>query len=152
MMTLIAERRLKEEFRSFEKLFRYSSDMICIAGEDGFFKKVNPAFKRILGWETDYLLETSFLEFIHPEDLDTAMAELANLSAGEEITNFLNRYRTIDGSYKMLQWTVVPEAGTGKLFGVARDMTEVVQQQEELRTAKLLAEQANTAKSEFLAI
>ncbi|RYG40356.1 MAG: GAF domain-containing protein [Chitinophagaceae bacterium] len=49
VMALILKRRQKEELRSFEKLFRYSSDLICIAGADGFYKKVNPAFEKMLG-------------------------------------------------------------------------------------------------------
>jgi PAS domain S-box-containing protein len=151
LMALILKRRQKEELRNFEKLFRYSSDMICIAGADGFFKKVNPAFKKILGWDTEYLLQTSFLEFIHPDDVTGALQEMEKLSAGQETINFLNRYRTSSGDYKILQWTVAPEPGTGNLFGVSRDMTETVHQQEELAAAKLQAEQASVAKSEFLA-
>ncbi len=151
VMALILKRRQKEELRNFEKLFRYSSDMICIAGDDGFFKKVNPAFERILGWDMEYLLSTSFLEFIHPDDLAGARQELENLGAGLETVNFVGRYRTSSGDYRILQWTVAPEPGTGNLFGIGRDITEGIHQQQELSAAKLQAEQASIAKSEFLA-
>ena len=151
VMALILKRRQKEELRNFEKLFRFSSDMICIAGADGLFKKVNPAFKKILGWDEIYLLNTPILELLHPEDVAGAVQETEKLNAGQDTVNYVNRYLTSGRDYKTLQWTVAPEPGTENIFGIARDITESIRQQEELAAAKLKAEEASVAKSEFLA-
>lgn len=51
VVKLIVERRQKAEMANFEKLFHVAEDLICIAGLDGMFKKVNPSFTRIFGWE-----------------------------------------------------------------------------------------------------
>ena len=50
-ISLITERKQKHDLQYFEKLFQFSNDLICIAGTDGFFKKVNGAFSKILGWD-----------------------------------------------------------------------------------------------------
>ena len=51
VIELIVERRQREELKSFERLFNVSIDLMCIAGLDGYFRKVNPSFTMIFGWE-----------------------------------------------------------------------------------------------------
>jgi PAS domain S-box-containing protein len=45
----------------FEKLFNTCLDMLCIAGPDGYFKNVNPAFERILGYPKQEFLSNLLL-------------------------------------------------------------------------------------------
>ena len=104
--------------RQFQKLFDESTDLMCIAGTDGYFKRTNPAFNRVLGWTEKELCERRFFEFIHPEDVAKTEAEVAKLALGEATISFSNRYRCKDGTYKLLQWTSEPEAGV--LYAIAR--------------------------------
>lgn len=106
-----------------EKLFNLSVDMLCIASVDGYFKRVNPAFNRVLGWSTEELLNRPFTEFIHPDDLADTLREVEKLSHGIPTVSFENRYCCLDGSYKHLMWTAYPEQHTGLLYAVARDIT-----------------------------
>ena len=66
---LLSERKKAEEY---ESLFDLSSDLVCLAGLNGFYKRVNPAFERILGYTEEESLSRPFLEFIHPEDREAA--------------------------------------------------------------------------------
>ncbi|RXK86290.1 response regulator [Filimonas effusa] len=141
--SLIQENRRKEEARHFEQLFQVSNDLICVAGLDGYFKKVNPAFTNVLGWDRDFLLHTSFFEITHPDDIEPAKEELANLALGKATINFSNRVKTTDGRYKTLQWVTTPHPATGEIFAIARDVSEMI------RKEKLLQASENRLRSFF---
>ncbi len=113
----------------FQKFFDLSLDMLCIAGTDGYFKRVNPAFERTLGWPAETLLGRPFNDFVHPDDVESTSREVEKLSQGIPTVSFENRYRCADGTYKHLFWTSYPEAETGLLYAVARDITELKQMQ-----------------------
>lgn len=107
-----------------ERFFSYALDMLCIAGVDGYFKRVNPAFERTLGWTADELLAIPFVELIHPDDREDTIAEVGRLASGAPTLSFENRYRCKDGTYRDLHWASYPEPGTGLVYAVARDVTE----------------------------
>jgi len=109
----------------FEKYFEVSLDMLCIAGTDGYFKRVNPAFERTLGWSEEELLSRPFVDFVHPDDVESTLREIESLSEGIPTVSFENRYRCADGSYKRLLWTSYPDAKTGRIYAIARDVTDL---------------------------
>jgi len=128
-MGLISTYRQKQELLYLENLFTLSNDLICIAGTDGFFKRINPAFSKVLGWNADFLLETSFFELVHPDDLELTRQQIRHLADGEPTINFAHRFRCKDGDYRYLQWTASPEPHTGYLFAIARDISEEKQKE-----------------------
>jgi PAS domain S-box-containing protein len=136
VMQLIVERQQKAELRNFEKLFIVSNDLICIAGTNGYFKKVNPAFKNILGWEADFLLNTSYFSLIHPDDVHVTELEVAKLSQGEHTINFTHRFRTHNDQYRIIQWVVTPEVETGNLYAIGRDITNERKQEQQLASSE----------------
>lgn len=123
LQSLLKDRKKNIELDHFEKLFQLSSDLVCLAGVDGFFKKVSPSFKKILGWDEKTLLTKSFFEMIYPEDLKKTQQEIEKLSEGHPTINFTHRFNTHDGSFKYLQWTASPEPETGSIFAIGRDIT-----------------------------
>lgn len=136
VVALIVERRKKEELENFERLFNLSIDLMCIAGLDGYFKKVNPSFSQIFGWEEKQLLSTSFFELIHPDDLFSTQKEIAKLATGANSINFTHRFKTINGDYRTLQWVATPELNTGNLFAIARDITVETRSKDQIKVSE----------------
>lgn len=133
---LIVERRQKEELRNFEKLFQLSNDLIFVGGQNGYFLRVNPAFEKVFGWSQEHLLKTSSFEFYHPDDIEGTLNQLKKLDQGENTVNFIQRFKTINGDYKSIQWTSTPEKSTGNIFGIGRDITEQIKKEQELSVSE----------------
>jgi PAS domain S-box-containing protein len=107
-----------------QRFFDLSLDMLCIAGFDGYFKRVNPAWAATLGWSAEKLLATPYLDFVHPDDRQTtidAEAQLADRAAS--VVGFENRYRCKDGKYCALLWTAAPFVEENLIYAAARDIT-----------------------------
>ena len=51
-----------------ETLFETSPDMLCIAGVDGTFRRLNPAWEKTLGFTAAELMSRPYVEFVHPDD------------------------------------------------------------------------------------
>lgn len=95
----------------------------CVLGFDGFFKQVNDAVLRQLGWTTGELLARPFIEFGHPDDRALTLAELAKLEGGHGAADFQHRFAHRDGSYRWLHWILQPVAGQPIIQASARDIT-----------------------------
>ncbi|HVS14233.1 MAG TPA: protein kinase [Thermoanaerobaculia bacterium] len=102
------------------RLFEMSQDLLCIAGLDGKFRRINPAFQRALGWTSAELLGRPFFDFVHPADIAATESEMVQLASGLPTISFENRYKCSDGQYLRLQWTAQPDPDTGLIFAVAR--------------------------------
>jgi two-component system, sensor histidine kinase and response regulator len=144
-----AERRRAED--ELASLFETSRDLLCVTGYDGYFRRLNPAWETTLGFDRETLLTRPFIEFVHPDDRKTTLAEAARVRAGASAVLFENRYRCKDGSYRWLSWNVTPLPEEGLIYGMARDVTEQRRVAEELRKAREAADTANRAKGDFLA-
>jgi len=138
---------LARQGAEFERFFTLSLDMMCIAGADGHFHRVSPAFAA-LGYSTEELVSRPFLDFVHPDDVAATLAEVEKLARNVPTIHFDNRYRCKDGSYRWLSWTCAPDT-SGTLYAIARDVTETKRTQEALARAKDAAEAANRELESF---
>ncbi|MEO8794820.1 MAG: response regulator [Daejeonella sp.] len=128
--TLIQKRSTFKELENFENIFKISNDLICIAGTDGFFKKINPAFSNVLGWEESYLLKTSYFDLIHSDDLEEVNNEISKLAEGGFTINFAHRLKQSNNDYKIIQWIATREPESGNLFAIGRDITDLKHKEE----------------------
>ncbi len=108
-------------------------DLLSIAGTNGRFEKLNPAWSKCLGWSVEELLSRPWLDFVHPDDVDSSYAAGQRMVQGEPIVGFENRYLCKDGSYRWLSWQTVPRKMDGGGYCFARDVTESKQIEFKLR-------------------
>jgi len=107
-------------------LFMTSLDLICeVKMDTAIFTRINPAFNHVLGYSDDEILGHSYLEFIHPDDINrTAKEAEEELIKGKNVIHFENRYRAKAGHYIWLEWVSSPNFDTGFTVAIARDITE----------------------------
>jgi PAS domain S-box-containing protein len=133
-----ARRRKAERYAKL--IFDHSLDLLCLAGLDGKFIRVNPAVVRTLGYSEEELVSRPFLDFVHPDDLQASTEVVERLAGGEEIVQFENRTMCRDGSFRWLQWNTQPLRDECLLFCAARDVTERRRAECELRKAQSMVE------------
>ncbi|MEO5969442.1 MAG: response regulator [Bdellovibrionia bacterium] len=117
--------------------FSVSLDLICVAGFDGYFKRINPACIDILGYTPEEMYARPMIEFLHPDDLESTVGEISRQAKGIPALSFENRYRCKNGSYKDLSWKSVPVGD--KMYATARDITEQKMMKNQLLHADRMA-------------
>jgi len=127
------QRRVKVE-KERDRLFNLSLDMLCIADLDGGFRRVNPAFGRVLGYTAEEITGRPMLDYVHPEDLAATVDELRQLASGKP-SSFENRWRGADGRYRWLLWAINPVPEEKLLYAVAHDITDRREDEEKLKSA-----------------
>ncbi len=144
-MRQVAEtsRQLKEANAEYQQavaeldmFFVLSLDMLCIAGFDGFFKRLNPSWEKALGYSPLEMTAKPFVEFVHPDDRPATTAAAEKLYRGIDVVSFENRYQCKDGTYKWLLWNSKASVEKQLIFASARDVTE--RREQERRFQRLL--------------
>ncbi|WP_017716701.1 PAS domain-containing sensor histidine kinase [Kamptonema formosum] len=109
---------------NLKAFFHLSPDLFCVLEPEGTFKQLNRAWSRVLGWSSEELRLTPWIELVHPEDVALS---LAVLQRPEPASQLENRCRHKDGSYRWLSWSLSPSAD-GLVYAVARDTSERVKE------------------------
>ncbi|GAB3937574.1 PAS domain-containing sensor histidine kinase [Mucilaginibacter myungsuensis] len=119
-----------------ERFFELSADLFCIAGFDGYFKKINPTVSKTLGFTEAELFSRPINSFVHPDDQDVTNVKRDRLRHDTPLLNFENRYVTKSGEIVWLAWTSMPVPDEQLVFAIAKNIT-YKKKQEEGRNAML---------------
>ena len=140
----ITDQKKAEEER--KRIFDLSSDLIGIAGFDGLFKQLNPAWLTTLGYSFAELMSKPFVDFVHPDDVQKTITEVNKLALGQKTIDFENRYFHKDGSVRHISWTATPLVSEKNIYCIGRDITESKKHEKDLKESeekfRLLVEQS----------
>lgn len=124
LVQLAGDIHRKKTENELNRFFNNAPELLCIAGADGYFKKVNPAFTRLLGYSEEEILSQPFTNFVHPDDLKNTVNELNDATSGQLSYSFENRYRTKSGGWKWISWSSSQVLdNSGLVFGYGKDVT-----------------------------
>ncbi|RYZ73470.1 MAG: PAS domain S-box protein, partial [Proteobacteria bacterium] len=112
-----------------EAFFSFALDLFCVAGTDGFFKRLNPAFEDVLGFSAAELCLSPLINFLHPDDVAETQKRISALSAGKKVLDFEVRMLCKSGDYRTFSWKAA--ARDSLIYASARDITEAKQIQME---------------------
>jgi len=116
-----------------EYFFESSLDLACIAGFDGYFKRINAVWGITLGYTLAEMTAKPFIEFVHPDDREATLSAAAQLAEGNTVVSFENRYRCKDGSYRWLLWNATSSTANQLIYATARDISDRKQAETELK-------------------
>ena len=107
----------------YELFFELSPDLLCIAGFDGYFKKINPAVSKTLGYSMEELYSRPINDFVHPDDKEMTNKVRTELIRSKPLFHFENRYQTKNGETLWLSWTSLPVERDNVIFAIAKNVT-----------------------------
>ena len=136
----------QQEYYNFIDL---SVDLVCIISANISFLKVNPAITRSFGYLIGELEGKALADYIHPDDLEKTFFEVDKLSQGQFSISFENRFKCKNGEYIMLSWNASTDFETGNLYCIARDVTNMKQQQQKLISTLLDLKKNNEELDQF---
>ena len=153
----VIERRLlldrvgmsEERFRS---LLRIASDGVHILDPDGKLVMWSDAFVRMLGYSEEEARRLSVFDWDTVFVRDELIPSIRHLIGHPAV--FETRHRRRDGSEFDVEINAcgIELGGRTYLYASSRDISERKLHEEEIRHARFIAEQADKAKSDFLAV
>jgi PAS domain S-box-containing protein len=132
--------RLEEQAKNF---FAVSPGLLCMVGKDGFFKRANSGWEKVLGYSETELNALQYLGLVHPEDRAAAPAADGMMAGGMPLGQFENRYRCKDGSYRWLMWKSAISADSQLIYAAATDITERKRTEEKIAGLNKTLQQQN---------
>ncbi|WP_411727377.1 PAS domain S-box protein [Methyloglobulus sp.] len=140
----------KQEIEESRLFFALSQEPLCVVGFDGYFKNINLAWEKALGYSRTDLLTKPLTYFLHPDDRQATQNEIEKQIRIGDSFSFENRYFSADGSCRWFSWSVTTVIQEQLFYCAARDITERKLIEAKLHEAIATADKANLAKSNFL--
>lgn len=107
----------------YKLFFELSPDLLCIAGFDGYFRKVNPAVSKVLGYTEEELYSRPIDSFVYEADRKITSASRNRVITSQTLFHFENRYVTKSGELVWLAWTSLRVNDDRLIFAIAKDIT-----------------------------
>lgn len=158
---ITARLRTEEALRDSEARYRFladnASDIIVRHGMDFSLLYTSPSIKTVLGYDEHDLKDIRSLEVVHPDDIPPVRKKIEEMLSSNETKVFSYRLRKKDGTYAWIESSAraVRDEKTGEpveFIDVARDISERVKAEEEMKVALRKEKQLVDLKSRFISM
>jgi PAS domain S-box-containing protein len=136
--------------QALEAYFEYALNGIIEASADGRVVRCNPAAASILGRSPRRLRDASLEALLAQDDETRARLARHREAVAEQGVSLATLHLAIDGQPRAIELASI-DVGEGRYLHILDDITEQRQLTESLQAARRAADEANAAKSAFLA-
>lgn len=117
----------------YPKLVHLMLDTVFVVDGNHRILFVSDACESLLGYRAEELTGTLITRYMHPDDFALTQASIERVMNGQPHVDFRNRYLRKDGSTVHILWSARWYEDEEVRIGVARDVTALVQAEDELR-------------------
>ncbi|MCX2429268.1 MULTISPECIES: PAS domain S-box protein [unclassified Pedobacter] len=135
-ITVIVDRRKKQEYKNFSHLINNSEDLICILAQDWTFKMANPCFNECLGWSEEELQFKTIFDIVPEEDQDKAKAFWSNIKKGQADEQNTHQIAIKTGGHRIIEWSATAEKTDKNIFAIGRDVTAEIEKNQALKVSE----------------
>lgn len=122
-------RELAESERRFRILADNATDVVWERTITGRLVWVSPSVQAVLGWTPEELIGTAAAEVVHPEHLEAARSNMANVLAGVEVPPLETLIRCADGGFRWMSLSArLRTSENGSLLGTIAGLRDIHQQ------------------------
>jgi rsbT co-antagonist protein RsbR len=107
----------------YERFFQTSGDLLFVLDPKGRFIRANEAFRTLLGYPEELLLEKGFVGLLHPEDTGLVQTFVQQEERDVSLRVFV-RFLHANLSYRALSFSFQRVAKGGVIHGTGRDVAE----------------------------
>jgi diguanylate cyclase (GGDEF)-like protein/PAS domain S-box-containing protein len=136
-----AEQALAASEIRFKALIENASDVTVVIDKDGIISYISPAVKRLSGYELDEMMGKNICEYIHPDDVSTAVADMEKiLRVPEDVHHAELRYRNKDGCWRIFETLTRNLLADPAVRGIVANMRDVTERKQAEKEAQASGE------------
>ncbi|WP_287587146.1 PAS domain S-box protein [Candidatus Borrarchaeum sp.] len=145
-----AEENLKKSELHFRTLIDNISEIITVLDSKGEISYQSSSIELVLGYSIEKILEKSFFDFVHPDDLPLILKVFQDIIKKPGASRTLKyRFHHKNGSWRVLESTgrtFIDDSGSISVILTSRDITERMHAEKALIKAQEESAVAKTAK------
>jgi PAS domain S-box-containing protein len=131
-----AEENLLQVAEENLRFFNNPVNLNALADFEGNLKRISPSWTQLLGWTEPELKSKAFLNFIHPDDVQSTREMFRSITRGSKAVTFENRIASKQGAFHWLLWGAASDPKDRIIYASAIDITERKKSEENILDSK----------------